>query len=1082
MTRKLHILFFLLTFALFANATKTYTSESLLSSGKWVKIRVDKEGVYQLTASTLKSMGFSDPTHVRLYGYNYAVLPETNIQDIPDDLTEIPLFHASNGNYLFYSRGTTQWKRVRQNNSTFRHRNNPYTSYIYYFLTEDSSVTPAEFKKVDAKTTASATQTTYYAHSIIDDDAYSFLNCGRTFFESYDFAKGSIKSYTLPLVGVPTDNVSLTVQFGAANTAKSNLTVATNGKSLFEMTFTKLGEYQYANVSSLTSNVMDVTTNRIPITLTHTFDTGGGAATGHLDYIQACYPTTLTPTSSNYVAFTPDATGQVVFGISSSSAANLVLWNVTSPSKTCELSGTQTSTALNASVDSANIAELYVALDQTATYPSPEKVGTVANQNLHALKDINLLIIVPSNGKLTAQAQRLADAHSNYDKLNCAVVTADQVYNEFSSGTPDFTAYRRLAKMLYDRDSCLQNILLFGSCYWDNRFVTSGLSSKDPDDYLLVYESDNSWSHTDSYACEEYVALLDDGEGVSPLKEKPDAGVGRIPVTTELEAKQVVDKLIHYMSNQSTGAWKNTICIMGDDGNANLHMEDAEAVLDNTQELYPNYRYKRIYWDSYARSQSATGSSYPDAYNDINQTMDEGALIMNYTGHGAAYCLSHEQVLKTKDFQEWSSDNLPLWFTAACDVCPFDMNTENLACEALLNPNGAAMGFVSTARTVYSSPNRTLNKSFMKYVLGTSPDGERYSIGEALILAKCDILSKKNIARLDSLNKAQYVLMGDPAIHLITPTYTLKIDDISGDKTPDESDILTAGTETTISGHVEDEDGNLVDSYSGIVSPTVFDTEEHIICHDNDGSAKEAEKDPFDYYDRKRILYSGSDSIRSGKFTFKFIVPVDLNYGTTNGLMKLYAVNSSASIEANGTYSDFYVGDAGGKLTTDTIGPKITAWLNTPAFRDGLHVGTTPTLYATISDSCGINTTGNGIGHNIEAIIDNDESTTYSLNNYFTQKVGDYTTGSVTYTIPELTTGNHTLTLRAFDVFNNLGETCIAFYVYEGTETAVVYDMSGRKFSADMRTVLPPGVYVRKYTYEQDGIVIDERTEKVLVK
>lgn len=1083
MIRRIYILAILSVLSIMINAENTYTKTSVLSTGKWVKIRVKDAGVYQFTSSTLKSMGFNNPDNVRLYGYNLPVLPEANIQKLSDDLTEIPLYRSQSGTLLFYSKGTTEWKRKNNYSVDFNHKNNPYSLYTYYFLTEDENVKPAEFRKVDAKTDNSPTQSTYYAHTLYDPDEYSFLNCGRTFFEAYDYATGSIKSYKIPLEGVPTNNISLTVQFGAAGKNTSTLQVKTDSLALGTLTFGALEEYQYAKVSSKSFTVSNINTDNLRITLQHNRQSG---TTGHLDYIKACYETDLV-LKNNYLVFSANTVGNKTFGIQCEDSTKITCWNITSPANTYELVGSASTANDDKSLKqmykvyakACKLNDNFIILDKTAVYPTPERVGNVTNQNLHALEDINLLIIVPTTGKLTEQAKRLASAHEELDGMKCAVVTADQVYNEFSSGTPDVTAYRRLAKMLYDRDNSLQNILLFGACYWDNRMITQGLRSRNPYDYLLVYESENSWSHTDSYAAEEYISLLDDGEGISPLKEKPDAGVGRIPVTTELEAKQVVDKLIAYMNNREAGAWKNTICLMGDDGNSNIHMEDAEQVLKNTQLYYPNFRYKRIYWDSYMRKQSATGNSFPDALNEINRTMEEGALIMNYTGHGAAYCLSHEQVLKTINFANWTTPRLPLWFTAACDVCPFDMNTENLAVTALLNPKGAAMGFVSTARTVYSSPNRTINKNFMKHVLETNPNGERYTIGEALALAKCDIISSKaTLSRLDSINKAQYVLMGDPAIRLLTPKYNIKIDKIDTGSNSNGQPIMNAGTTVTISGHVVDENGNEASSYNGMVSPTVFDTKELVKCYGNSNVGSDT---IFTYTDHRRTIYSGTDSIRSGKFEFTFSVPLDINYSKENGLLKLYAVNDDHSVEAHGTYSDFYVGSTGDIAINDTIGPNVTAWLNHVAFRNGMHTGTSPILYAQLTDSAGINTTGNGIGHDIEVIIDGKESTTYPINNYFRQTVGDFTSGSITYQIPALEAGYHTLTLRAFDIYNNPGSTTITFYAVDGEETVETFDASGRKLSSSITTVLPPGIYIRRYTVRENNEIIEERTEKFFI-
>ena len=1083
MGKKLYILFIIATLALTANAQSWYAEHSKLASGKWVKIRVKAEGVYQLSSSALKNMGFSNPSKVSLYGYNLPILPEAKIENLDDDLTEIPLYRKADGTLLFYSCGTTQWSR-KNATSAYTHKNNPYSNYIYYFLTESDA--PAEFSKVDAQTTATNGQSTYYAHTLHEEDGYSFLNCGRTFFEPYDFSNGNKKTYNLTFDNPCCGDVTLEVKFGAAGKSSSSLSVSVGGDALGTLAFSSLAEYEYAFVSTKSFTLYDQYASSLSVALQHTRASG---VSGHLDYICASYPAELAMTNKHFVVFQPLSTTNKVFALQKADS-NVSIWDVTSPTETCELQGTLASDVYHISVPQAKFTDKYVAVNTAASFPVPEVVGTVAHQDLHALDSINLLIIVPANGKLTAQAQRLADAHTTKDGIKCAVVEADKVYNEFSSGTPDATAYRRLMKMLYDKQYTASpltgtqkgglNLLLFGNCLWDNRLVTSGLTFKSQDDYLLAYESDNSWSHTDSYVLEEYFTLLADGKGVSPLKEYPDCGVGRLPVSTVTEAKNVVDKLIAYINNEYAGAWKNTICLMGDDGNSNIHMEDAENVLTTTQNLFPNYRYKRVYWDSYPRQQSATGDGYPDAYAEINKTMEEGALIMNYTGHGAAYMLSHEQVLKTQDFQNWKSPHLPLWITAACDVAPFDMNTENLACEAILNRQGGAMGFIGTARTVYSSPNRTLNKGFMSHVLAKKNNGEPYTIGEALAQAKADILASKSYyTKLDTINKVHFILLGDPAITLEAPSYKVKIDKLNGKETAGETyPMLSAGEIVTVEGRIVDAKGNTATDFNGIVSPIVFDSQEHIVCKNNAGDNVK----PFEYDDRTRTLYSGTDSVSSGMFTFTFPVPLDINYSDAEGLINLYAVNDTHTTEAQGSFEKFLVGGTSHDEQTDTIGPSIAVFLNSNTFNGGI-TNESPTLYLNLYDDSGINTSGNGLGHDIVAIIDGKEAMTYTLNNYYTPAVGDYRSGTITYTFPTLPTGIHTLTVRAFDTLNNMGETSIRFQVVEGlVEECDIFDMAGRLVQTGNReTSLPKGVYIRRIRLTAPTGTVSTQSEKFII-
>ncbi|MDO4738125.1 MAG: type IX secretion system sortase PorU [Bacteroidales bacterium] len=1086
MKRKLYTLLLLTALFTIVNAQPRYAEHSKLASGKWVKIRVKSEGVYQLTSSTLKNMGFSNPEKVSLYGYNLPFLPEANIENLDDDLTEIPLYRKTNGTLLFYSCGPTEWKR-KNATSPYTHRNNPYSNYIYYFLTE-SAGTPAPFVKKDAASVSTNAQSTYYTHTLREQDAYSFLNTGRTFFEQHDYASGNTQTYKLTFDNTSCGDIIIDVCFGAAGNSSSTLSVSAGGNSLGQLSFTKLANYQYASVSSKSFTLYDQTASSLNITLKHTRSSG---VSGHLDYIRASYEAQLSLTGKSYITFSPNNDGIKAFALQGANSATSI-WDITTPTQTHELEGTFAGTTCTVAVSSTTFTDKYLAVNTSASFPSPELVGQIENQNLHALDSINLLIIVPANGKLTAQAQRLADAHTLKDGIRCVVVEADKIYNEFSSGTPDATAYRRLMKMLHDKQygtsSTLTttqkgslNLLLFGNCMWDNRLLTSGLTSKSQDDYLLAYESDNSWSHTDSYVMEEYFTLLADGKGISPLKEKPDCGVGRIPVTTASEAKAVVDKLISYMYNIHAGAWKNTICLMGDDGNENIHMEDAESVLEYTKKLFPDYHYKRIYWDSYPRQQSATGSSYPDAYAAVNKTMQEGALIMNYTGHGAPYTLSHEQVLKTADFQNWTSPNLPLWITAACDVAPFDMNTTNLACEALLNKKGGAMGFIGTARTVYSSPNRTINRNFMSHVLAHKNNGERYTLGEALAQAKADIIASKSyLSKLDTINKAHFILLGDPAIKLITPTHKVKIDKVNGKSIQSDAlPTISAGETVTIEGHIIDPEGKAATDFNGIVSPIVYDNEQHIVCKNN----PKDDVEPFEYNDRTRTLYAGADSVSAGKFAFTFPVPLDINYSDEPGLIILHAISHDKSIEAQGLFEDFLIGDTYIEEQTDTVGPTIAA------YSDGHNTGeisittTTPTIRITLYDENGINTTGNGLGHDIIAIIDGKEALTYTLNSHYTQAIGDYRSGTVEYTLPTLPAGKHTLTVRAFDTLNNMGEGHYSFEAVEGLQEEYdIFDTAGRQLQhTDDLTSLPKGIYIKRLRLTSPKGVVYTKSEKILV-
>ena len=1044
--RRFHIwlIMMLASLAVYADDGDRYATNSVLSSGTWVKVRVKDPGVYQFTNANLRSMGFNNPEKVKLYGMNMEVLPESGLENLGGDLTELPLYRTGE-KVLFYARGTTRvtLTNAESDYTTFTHFNNPYSLYQYYLLTEGD--TPKEFATYNYEMGSNALDViTFPDYAIIESDEFSYMNSGRRFFEAYDFANGSTKSYTLELPDYTTGMVSLNVQFAASGGTASTVDVSMNDVSLGSISVSKNGTYDWARMSSRTFGVEEGwnISQRNTVKLTHNRASG---VSGHLDYISAGYIRNLNMSGSQLL-FRPITDGDVVFHLKGATD-NTVVWKVT---RGGDFEGVQSSfsggelTVPFTSESTGGISwkdEELVALNPSSTFPTPSIVGKIENQDLHALSNIDLVIVIPTSGKLRSQAQRLADAHLTYDSITSVVLTADQIYNEFSAGTPDATALRRFMKMLYDNatseSSRPMNLLLFGGGVWDNRMVTGSMRQKSADDYLLCYESDNSLSKTDSYVMEEYYALVDDNAASNLQNAYPRIGVGRIPVVSATDARTVVDKLIRYMSNEQVGSWKNTLCFICDDGNNNIHMKDGEAVISQTEGLHPDYHIRRIYLDTYQRVSTSTGNRYPDVEADISKQMHDGALIMNYTGHGSPGLMTHEQVMKLHDFSQWSSPNLPLWITAACDIAPFDMNEENIGMEALLNPFGAAMGFVGTARTVYSGPNRDFNLQYMRYVLASNSYGRQYTLGEAMAMAKSQLVGKSS-----AVNRFHFCLLGDPAIKLATPRYNVVIDAINGmDASGSAVDVVSAGEEVTVEGHIENESGLTAEDFSGLVYPTILDNLEKITCLNNpvgEDNGNDYETEPYEFSARTKTLYTLVDSVSNGRFTFKFPVPLDNNYSGETGLISLYASNNDHSHEAHGSNGQFKIDGTSASISSDGIGPEIQpVYLNTSNFQSGDVVNETPLLMADLYDIDGINMTGNGIGHDIIAMIDNNESTTYSLNSYFTPTVGDYTKGHVEFSIPELEDGHHTLTVRAYDVLNNPATSTIEFYVNNGQKPTI---------------------------------------------
>ncbi len=984
-----------------------YTRTSVLSSGRWVKISVTDDGIYRLTRSALRNMGFSSPDNVHLYGYGGHVLSEVSDPESEyDDLQEVPLYKQGEDTWLFWANGLLYWDGDTR---VF----NPYANEACYFLTETDSPSSIDTEQ-SLTSTPENVYTTFTDHVLYEKDEYAWFSGGRNLYESTNYANSSSHSYSLYTPGNQGDE-RLTLVFTASADSRTEVVPSVNGTSLSQIYINSLGSYTYAVSSEASFDVSSYSSgDEWTVRIT--------SASGHdarLDYLAMRY-TRLLALERGFVAFSQTGSGVSRFDISYTDP--VVLRIPTLSRQAAVIKGTQNGTVYSVTVDDPTAR--YVAFDAVYDFPQPTVVGTIENQNLHALDSLDMVIIIPESNKLLAQAERLAAAHREYDKLRVAVVRADQIYNEFSSGTRDATAYRHLMKMLYDRaetdDVAPRYLLLMGDCAWDNRMISTAWRNYDPQDYLLCFESDNSLSDVRCYVMEDYFGLLDDGEGANLTNDKVDIGVGRFPVTSEAEAKVLVDKSINFLSNANAGNWKNVVSMIGDDGDDNTHMDAANDVAERVIASYPEMEVRKTMFDSFNRVSSINYNTYPDVTALLKKQMEEGVLVMNYTGHAATYCLSHEFVLRTEDFASTKGNNLPLWVTAACDVMPFDGQSANIGETAVLNDGGAAVAFFGTTRTVYSNNNLNLNRWFMNYLFATNSKGERYRVGDAVRLAKTYLISN-GLETSNRENKLHFALLGDPALTFGAPLNRVILDSING--LPLTSDTqLKAGQAVRMTGHIVDNTGSLLTDFNGILSARVYDNLETVTCLNNAGASS-----AFTFTTRDKILFNGQDSIRSGNFAISFVMPVDINFSDEGGRVVFYAINDDLTVEANGYSEQFTVG--GSSNNDDDEGPLIFAYLNSENFQDGDRVNPTPYFVARLEDESGISYSGNGIGHDLTLTIDNNTQTTYTLNDYYIADFGDYTQGTVTYSIPQLDDGKHSLVFRAWDVLNNTNTTSLSFVV-----------------------------------------------------
>lgn len=996
------------------SAAERYAANSVLASGNWVMVSVSENGIHKITHNELKKMGFQDPAKVRLYGYGGHMLPEKGIENLPDDLCEVPLWHED-GYILFYAKGVVSWSYTQP---MFSHSRNVYSDYGCYFLTE-GEVAPMEFPVKSLQATGKE-YTTFKDYALYEKDVKSLCSYGRVLVDAHDYAQGRIVSYKFPVSGIVDGKGEMELSFATNGIEASRVDVSIGESPVGSLSIPRSFGGELGKIASTKLNIAAGLTDNPVVKLLHAVQ--NNAVSGFLDYIAINFTRKLALYGSQTLFRGSALDGNAVFRIEGCNA-NTRVWDV---------SGYGTSTLLEGKLEGSVYSVVapatangnIVVFDSKGVFPAVKLVGRVPNQDLHSIGQTDMVIIVPSNGDFIAAAERLAEAHRSMDGITVEVVTAQQVYNEFSSGTPDVTAYRRLMKMLYDRAYTAADapkyLLLFGDSWYDNRLITT--AGRRQSDYLLCYESENSVDAVESYVLEDYMGFLDDGEGGNHLRDKVDLGIGRIPVQTRTDADAVVDKIISYMQNRNAGAWQNKVLLLADDGDHNMpnqHMKDADSIAAVIDKYYPSFVVDRIYWDDYIPEPSASGLRYPAVTQAIYDRLEEGAAVVNYTGHGSANLFSHELAWKASDMSAVKSPRLPFWITASCDIAPFDLGDNSMGEAAILNPAGAAIGLLTTTRTVLQSYNAVIDKVFMRELLLPLENGKEDAVGDAVRRAKNKVISTGGDV---GVNKLQFVLLGDPALRLKLPQYRVVVDSFNGAPASVGSQA-SAGGQLTVEGHVVKRDGTLADEFAGVVYSTLFDSAVDVDTRDNTGLGSHR------YTAFNKVLFSGCDSVVNGRFSITAPVPMDISYSDEKGLFSFFAVDSSFVVSAQGRYDNFTVGGTAQDVVNDGKGPEIKLYLNTPSFTDGDEVNSTPCLWVELYDENGINTVGTGVGHDITAMVDNSPHHTYNLNSMFVPEVGDYKRGKIMLPLNRLEPGEHTLVLRAWDLYNNSSVAKLSFVV-----------------------------------------------------
>ena len=1014
--------FLTLCFWFFALNINALAGNSLLSEGTWYKMSISSTGMYKLTYSDLSSMGVDvaniNPKNIRLFHNGGGVLPKINKDYYPDDLYEIPVYVSGeedgvfnqNDYILFYARGPVVWK-YDKSRRFYNHVKNPYTDYTYVFMTI-GDVEGRRIQFEDVPNVASTVRVNdFIDYKVKDVDETNINNMGCTwFFDKFDITMQRDYEFGFDNLNKSRE-VKMRVSMASKNNSTASMTLKYNNKTLYTKSFQNSTTYVYASWDTLC--LAKFTATGSPIKINATYNRTATSSVAWMDFISVNAWCNLMMSGDVMYFRNPecDATTNV-YEYRLQNASNAIkVWNVTDPINPTMLNTTLSSSTLTFNVY-GDVDNQFVAFNGNS-FNKPTFVGVVANQNLHAKKDIDYLII--TNPKFQSQAERLRDIHSQLDDLVIDIVQPQYIYNEFSCGAQDIAGIRNFIRMLYQNSSAehkLKYVLLFGDASYNY---------KDPEVCLIpTWESFNSCVITSSVVTDDFFVCLDDEDGkMEDGNSIIDLAIGRMPVSTTDQANDVLDKIEEYIAKDAKTMrnWRKVITLICDDESSDF-IRNSEKIADSVAYWGGDVIVDKIYLDAFNQVATSSGQRCPEINEAITNRIEKGTLVVNYNGHGGEIGWGDERILTMDDINSW--DNIPmfpLFVTATCEFSRFDDHTRTSAGEIVFtNKRGGAIAMITTARTTHSSGpilTRTYRRMFRMN------NGEYPTMGEILYSSKQD---KGNDTKV-------FVLFGDPALRLAYPKNNVVLTKINGKPVSSLNDTIKALSTIELCGEVRDNFGELMTDFNGIVQVSVYDKE-------NTYRTKGDKDFPqVSFQLRNSMLYDGKAKVESGTFTIRFTVPKDINYSYGNGLISFYATDYET--DANGSYGNVIVGGYDNTAIPDVDGPEARVFIDDTLFVSGGMTNENPLFYAFVRDKNGINTTGIGIGHDITITITGATSKSYTLNSFYEAPFEQNDYGSIAYHLYGLNEGDHHLVFKVWDIYNNSTSVALDFTVVKSGNMTV---------------------------------------------
>lgn len=1033
-------------------------SNSVLATGNWYKFYVQESGVFRINRQFLSNLGINvgqvDPRTIKIYGYGGNMLPLLNGNNEYYDLPELAIqVHGeedgkfdSSDYILFYATGPHEWNDDSQTN------NNLYNDIIYYYITYGGNTGKRIQAAEEPTGNPSQLVTTYDDYQYHETEQYNIVKVGRRWFGEI-FNLEPEQTFTFKIENLVTSEpVKLGIKAAAAASVATSMSIKVNNQQVMTYSFGAIDEASTSYASEDTSaggtnytrglKSADVNVSSDNVQVTINYNNGGSPTSlGYLDYITLEGKRQLAGRGEQFPFTLKSAattSGIAEYDFTNSSNIRQV-WDITDLYNVTAYANTDNSTNFNFKVLLGEQRK-YMVVD-ALDYKSPSinsSAKTVANQNLKAtiFQDdsgntsyVDYIILTPEVFK--AQAERLAQLHRDYSGLNVKVVTLPTIYNEFNTGNQDIAAIRNFIKYVYDNapseSQRLKYVCMFGDGSYDYKNITSNNTN-----FVPLYHSYPSFSLTTSVCSDDFYGMMDAGEGMIEGYDLLDVAVGRMIIDDVSQASAMVDKVAQYISQDAYGRWRNNLLLVSDDVDEYWEREietSLDALGDSIYENKPFINIEKIHTDSYVQQTTSGGERYPDAKEELLNKLDLGALVVSYFGHGGEDGLASERIFQAQDAINLTNDKLPLFITVTCDFTRFDNPAKSTGGEyTYWNENGGAISLITTTREIYAINGSRYNEIIAKYLYAYGSD-EYTSMGEALRRAKVD----ESFGGL--VQKRVVFYIGDPALKLAIPKSKINLTHINGVPVSQVVDTLKALSKVTLKGNVTNVNGALLSGYTGTVYATVYDKNIQRTTLGNDGIVNPSTNQVFkmDFETLGEVLFRGKANVVNGIFEFEFIVPRDALIPVDNGRVSFYAVRNDYSEDQTGYNTDILVGELNENAASDNDAPLITLYMNDENFLYGGMTNQSPVLLAYLSDANGINTSS-GIGHDIVAILDGDETNPYVLNDYYETELDVYTKGVVTFPFSDLEPGLHTITFKAWDTYNNSATAEIQFLVIDDDE------------------------------------------------